>query len=280
MNTVTSFLDPNDEGTRIWKIPANRKLEDRPEWTHNNTALFDYWLRTGNQEIPPDWTDPNDDTNTLTAAHQLNYAARTAGRMIEICNLCSSYQSDCRNALSSAVEAGKLLTHSKQGMWGKQWEGWLKGWFPLSSRTARRWMKLAHAVESGLLNLDTVSSISEAYRRIRRSRPKRSPYQMPAPGERLLLWSPGENVATFEPVGIEYMRVTWTEDCHVLGTKRCVRVEAAWHFLISQSCVDWEGSQPFVQKWEDSLDPKAANPNLEGEGLDEWCSTLDGKEVA
>jgi hypothetical protein len=152
-----------------------------------------------------------------------------------------------KTALAKAIEAGNLLRECKAGLAHGDWLPWLASNFHFSDRTARRWMKIAEAKDSGLLKMDTVSNLAEAYKSTaaaRESRPAACPFDLPMPGQKLALALTGHgpsHYATIEAMGETYVQVTWAEnglDGEITafeGTKRGIHRDHAWCFLTHNS---------------------------------------------
>jgi hypothetical protein len=150
-----------------------------------------------------------------------------------------------KTALGKAVEAGNLLRECKATMVHGEWLPWLASNFHFSDRTARRWMKIAEAKESGLLKMDSVSNLAEAYKSTataRESRPGACPFDLPMPGQKLALALTGHgfNYAAIEAMDETYVQITWTENTldvglTVAGTKRGIHRDYAWRFLTHNS---------------------------------------------
>jgi hypothetical protein len=150
-----------------------------------------------------------------------------------------------KTALAKAVEAGNLLRECKAGLAHGEWLPWLESNFTFADRTARRWMKIGEAEESGLLKMDTVSNLAEAYKSTaaaRESRPAACPFDLPMPGQKLALALTGHgfNYAAIEAMGETYVQITWTENgidggLTCAGTKRGIHRDHAWRFLTHNS---------------------------------------------
>lgn len=178
-----------------------------------------------------------------------------------------------KSALEKAIEAGGLLKECKAGLDHGQWLPWLKFNFSFTDRTARNWMRISDASASG--KLETVSDLSEAYRIT--TKPKetveKSPFILPPVGQRLILVSPihgDKTIAAFEPMDETFIRVSWiedieAEDIEVLETRRGIRRDHTWNFLVSQSRVNWRGHVPVYTPWH----PTTAAPLIELQEIEE-----------
>lgn len=155
-----------------------------------------------------------------------------------------------RAAIEKACEAGRLLNQEKENQPHGQWLPWLAANFKFTDRTARRWMKLADDIDVGRIKLDTVSNLTEAYHLAEnQSRPDSRTFEMPAAGQRLILVS-DSGIACFEPFDEDYIHVAYIlpYGC-VGGSRRPVRRNFAWHFLIVASGIDWGHSEPTYGPW-------------------------------
>jgi hypothetical protein len=172
-------------------------------------------------------------------------ATITTTTVVRIQTLAAELETLGKTALGKAIEAGNLLRECKETMAHGEWLPWLTSNFHFSDRTARRWMKIAEAKASGLLKMDTVSNLAEAYKSTataRESRPGACPFDLPMPGQKLALALTGHgfNYAAIEAMDETYVQVTWSETTldgglTVAGTKRGIHRDYAWRFLISHS---------------------------------------------
>lgn len=158
-----------------------------------------------------------------------------------------------KSALEKAIEAGNLLRECKAGLPHGQFLPWLKSNFSFTDRTARNWMRISEASASG--KLENVSDLSEAYRlsTVTRETVERSPFVLPPLGQRLILVSPNdgdETIAAFEPMDEKFIKVSWIEDGEVLATRRGIRRDHAWQFLVMQSRVRWWKHVPVYTPWD------------------------------
>ena len=181
----------------------------------------------------------------------------TVGTVHRIRELAADLEKLGKTALEKAIEAGTLLRKCKASLAHGTWLPWLEENFAFTDRTARNWMRISEASASG--KLETVSDLSEAYRIATepKERLERSPIALPRIGERLILLSPihGDlTVAAFEPMDEAFMQVSWIKKTEVLSTRRGIRRDYAWHFLVSQSQVNWQRHLPVYTQWEPTSD--------------------------
>jgi hypothetical protein len=165
-----------------------------------------------------------------------------------------------KTALEKASEVGRLLMECKDSLKHGEWLPWLESNFTFTDRTARRWMKLAEAIQSGKIKSDTVSNLAEAYRIT--TEPKvvsDNTFKMPLPNERLIMLATNGDCAVIEPMDDTYVQVTYTEPCledgqdcrigSVCGTKRGIHKEHAWSFLCAGSHADWKNAIKSFVPW-------------------------------
>ncbi len=159
-----------------------------------------------------------------------------------------------KTALEKASEAGRLLSECKDGLKHGEWLPWLESNFTFTDRTARRWMKLDEDIRSGKIKSDSVSNLAEAYRITTETKVVSGcPFKMPSANERLLMRSVNGDCAVVEPMGEDYVQITFTEPgldddgldlriANIAGTKRGIHKDHAWKFLRHLSQSDWSSA--------------------------------------
>ena len=189
----------------------------------------------------------------------------TTDPIVRIRTLAAELDSLRNTALEKANEAGKLLRDTKAELPHGEFLPWIEANFTFTGRTARRWMRISEDIETGKLKTDTVSNLTEAYHLTTTPKiyPKKSPFTIPTPTQRLILTSPedGGEIAVFEPIDDLFVRLSYTDKDEVVETRRGVLRDRAWQLLLSATTTNWSEFTPVYTSWNPDTDEPIIEPS-------------------